>query len=102
MFFGCNKLTSFRGNLSNLKIGEHMFNNCSSLNEFSVNNLDNLVNGYHMFSDTALTSWDIDLPRLSEAEGMFKRCEHLTSFEGDLSSLKTTSTVSGEAMFEGN
>lgn len=99
MFAGCNKLTSFRGNLSNLKNGTHMFTGCSSLNEFSVNNLNNLENGYQMFSASALTSWDIDLPRLTWAEGMFNGCQHLTSFEGDLSSLVTTVQASNEAMF---
>lgn len=99
MFSRCNKLTSFRGNLSNLKNGTHMFTGCSSLNEFSVNNLDNLENAYHMFAQTALTSWDIDLPRLTRAEGMFNGCQHLTSFEGDLSSLVTTVQASHEAMF---
>lgn len=101
MFSDCNKLTSFRGNLNNLKNGVHMFTRCWSLNEFSVNNLDNLVNAYLMFSNTALTSWDIDLPRLVAAEGMFKGCEYLTSFEGDLSSLRTTTQASSEPMFEG-
>ena len=101
MFSDCDKLTSFRGNLNNLKNGTHMFSRCFSLNEFSVNNLDNLVNAYHMFSNTALTSWDIDLPRLVAAEGMFGGCEYLTSFECDLSSLRTTSYVSSEPMFGG-
>lgn len=101
MFTGCDELTSFRGNLSNLKNGTHMFTGCSSLNEFSVNNLDNLENAYYMFSESALTSWNIDLPRLIWGDGMFHNCEHLTSFEGDLSSLRTTVKAYGIAMFEG-
>lgn len=55
MFEGCNDLDRFVGDLSKLKNGRYMFENCGiSYFEF-VSDLSSLDWGYHMFYNTWLT-----------------------------------------------
>lgn len=107
MFEDVRSLTSFSGDLSNLRNGNAMFKN-TSLESFEVQSLDNLVTADEMMVGTQITEWNLELPNLESADGMFTAYVEevegeeepltinpaLVSFEGDLSALKN-----GDNMF---
>lgn len=74
---------------------------------------DKLTKGYYevdersglFLGNTAIKTFDIDLPKLEYAGNMFYECQNLTSFTGDISSLKygcieSAMGGSGSGMFE--
>ena len=64
-----------------------MFMKCRKLSSFDID-LPKLTNGFNMFSYCyKLTAFDVDLPKLTESYYMFQGCSALTSFDADLSSL---------------
>ena len=96
-----NNYASFSGNLDKLEIGggvAESFGMFAQSNITSFNsNLPSLTDGRYMFSScTALTSWNIELPKLTSGSYMFSDCSGLTSFTSDLSSL-----TNGASMFSG-
>lgn len=109
MFENVTTLSSFIGNLSGLENGSSMFKNTSLVN-FDVESLNNLTIADEMMVGTQLVEWNIDLPNLKSAVGMFRAeyeevegeevilddiiCPALTSFTGDLSNLQN-----GDEMF---
>lgn len=107
MFEDVRSLTSFSGDLSNLRNGNAMFKN-TSLDLFDVQSLDNLVTADEMMVGTQITEWNLELPNLESADGMFTAYVEevegeeepltinpaLVSFDGDLSALKN-----GDNMF---
>lgn len=72
-----------------------MFQNCTALTSFTVD-LPALTNGNSMFSNsTSLTSFTSSIPALTRGDWMFRDCTSLTSFMGDLSVL-----TEGNYMFD--
>lgn len=69
-----NQLKTFNSPLTNLINGFSMFSgpsgSCEFLEEFE-SNLPNLLNGSYMFAGTSLKKFDIDMPLLEIAQGMF-------------------------------
>ena len=77
-------ITSWNINLPALTNGSHMFQNCSTLMNFT-SDLSTLTNGSLMFELCAsLTSFTGGLPVLTNGHGMFSHCTSLTSFSGAL------------------
>ena len=94
MFSGCDNLTSFTSDLSNLTNGHSMFIGCDNLTSFS-SDLSSLMDGAAMFADcTEFTSFSSDLSSLENGNGMFYGCTNLTSFTSDLPNL-----TDGDSMF---
>jgi hypothetical protein len=108
MFNGCVSLASFTSDLSSLTNGINMFNDCFSLYEFNVDNLNSLVIGGQfmilcedtdymsspicggMFSNCyELTSFDVELNSLEQGDAMFSNCICLESFNSSLPKLKS-------------
>lgn len=67
---GCENLTSFTGSLFSLKNGNEMFSNCPNLALFDAS-LDNLMYANGMFKDTQITTFNNNMPLLTEAVEMF-------------------------------
>ena len=89
MFYGCEKLYHFIGNLSKLSIGRSMFGRCSKLVNFVCGNLSELENGSFMFYGCQLLKkFEYNLPKLKVSEQMFGSCASLELFDVDLSSLE--------------
>ena len=63
-----------------------MFESCSNLTSFN-GDLSSLESQYRMFANSALPTWDVDLPNLTNGGGMFFNCTNLSTFYSDLSSL---------------
>ena len=84
----------FQANIQTGKIkdGGYMF--YTELSSFD-SNLDSLVNGDRMFSESKLTKFEIDMPSLTNGTNMFYDCESLTHFYSNLPSL-----VDGTCMFQ--
>ena len=88
------KLTTFESELSRLRHGGHMFNECGTLTSF-ISNLDLLESSRNMFRHCwQLSSFDVDMPKLTDGKYMFNLCAGITSFSGNLDSLEQ-----GEQMF---
>jgi hypothetical protein len=68
----------------------------TSLNNFNVEELPNLSNGEAMFAYTNISSFTTDMPKLSNAREMFMSTPSLTTFDADLSNLKTGWKMFGE------
>ena len=49
--------------------------------------LSELVQGSELFRFQGIKTFNVDLPKVKQAQNMFEYCENLTSFNGDLSSL---------------
>ena len=64
-------LESFNSGLESLETGTYMFDGCSKLNNFETNNLDSLIRGGNMFSNTAIDEFVYDLPSLIQGMNMF-------------------------------
>ena len=68
---------------------------CSKLITFNCVDLSSLENGWYMFKETKITSFDYDLKSLTNGTGMFSNCSNLVSFNcDDLSTL-----TNGGSMF---
>lgn len=102
------QLKTFHSPLTNLINGFSMFSSaqgsCELLEDFE-SNLPKLINGSWMFAGTALKKFDIDMPQLEIAKGMFAGMTNyeetywnaypqFESFSSNLDNLKD-----GEAMF---
>lgn len=94
---GLTGLQVWDADLPKLKSSMHMFSDCSNLHTFR-GDLSSLECGYYMFSHTALTSWEIDLPSMKIGDG-FLLNSSVSSFDGDLSSLVSTSAIGIGNMF---
>ena len=76
-----------------IKDGSYMFTYCENLASFD-SDLTNLENGSNTFAGAKFTSFNVDLPSLTNGNLMFSNCVNLTSFDVDLSSL-----TNGNLMF---
>lgn len=92
--FCLTKLSNFSADLSLLSEGITMFLGCS-LKSWNTK-LPNLSSAIHMFQYNPLSIFDEDLPKLSSAGALFYGCGKLTKFRGTLPSLS-----SGDSMFYG-
>lgn len=84
--------------LPKLKSGVHMFDFCSNLHTFR-GDLSSLECGYYMFSNTALTSWEINLPSMKIGDAFLSQSS-VSSFNADLSSLVDSCSYTGSGMFQ--
>lgn len=112
-----NNLSSWRGELQNLKDGNGMFINAANLTEWDTKlprltdgtamfkesgllsfdtELPNLTNGTEMFSGTGLTEWNTSLPNLTNGTSMFSGMSYSLAFNGELPNLEK-----GTHMFDG-
>lgn len=57
--------------------------------------LDNLSNGNYFCYSLPITSWNINLPALTNGNSMFNGCKALTSFTSDLSALTDGTNMFG-------
>lgn len=64
---------------------DSMFENCSGLTSWNVD-LPNITNGRKMFSGCSLTSWNVELQNLTNGFEMFVKCS-LSSWATDLPNL---------------
>lgn len=77
MFWGCENLVVFEGDMPNLKNGRYMFWKCKNLVEFK-GNISNLLNGHCMFNGCeSLVEFKRDLPNLEDGDCMFYGCKSL-------------------------
>lgn len=81
MFHNCSNLETFIGDFSRGSMGLYTFMGCTKLKNLYANangdkiNLDSLTNGFEMFmSCHHIKNFDIPLPKLQQAEGMFHNC----------------------------
>lgn len=104
MFYCCERLDSFYGNLSSLETARDMFSYCFSLSSFDLTDYDcnSLTDATCMFSYCyqlgSANGWSevrMYTPNLTKADYMFDYCAALPSFYGKLSSLET-----GVSMFQ--
>ena len=94
MFNNCSTLRAFESDLPSLEGGYEMFANCANLTSFN-SDLSSLTNGFNMFNYCEnLSEFDTDLPNLTNGNEMFAWCTKLTTFYSDLPSL-----TNGEKMF---
>lgn len=71
-------ITSFDGNLGQLKQAKYMFYGCSSLTSFNTDNIENLTDGSRMFAVCSnLRNVNANFTNLTNAQGMFQYCSNL-------------------------
>ena len=97
LFYNCDSIITFSGNLTNLIVGDKMFYECNNLAKFDVD-LSSLTDGNSMFwSCNNLTSFVSNLHSLINGYFMLFGCANLINFEtSNLSSL-----TNGTSMFRG-
>lgn len=83
----------FGYSLENLIDGSYMFFGNNRLNNFN-SNLEKLENGYNMFANSEIITFESTMLKLVDGSYMFYQCGELTSFNSDLSSL-----ICGDSMF---
>lgn len=105
MFRECTSLKSVTTEFPQLEQAEGMFSGTLSLTEFNVPSLDTLINAQNFFGEivgmsatgagSGITTWEIDLPHVTNAHKMFIHCKNLTKF-----SAKLTELLNFSSMFE--
>lgn len=113
--FECTNITSVHfndelANFGSLKNGESMFAECPNLDNVKIDckllvngkkmfyktpittleasSFESVLYGQYMFSQTALTSFEYNLPSLIDGSYLFSDCSSLTSFNGKLSNVR--------------
>jgi hypothetical protein len=93
--FNYTLLSSFNTETPLMADGTNMFYGCEQLTNFQ-GNLDSLTHANEMFVSCPLQSFDTALPSLAYGCGMFRYCSSLNNFDVELPSLQD-----GDGMFEG-
>lgn len=93
MFYNCDNLTSFSGDLSSLQYAERMFSQCIDFTTFECSNLNSLKEAPDMFSACDITSFNYDLPNLTNADSMFSHSYELKSFSGSVNKLQVADSM---------
>lgn len=98
MFYDCNKLYSFTGNLSSLENMDYMFYMAGStvvgpgrragIYNFNPTNLGKVKTARYAFYQAGFITWNWDMPNLQNGVYMFDNNTALTTFTGSLEKLK--------------
>lgn len=98
MFYDCNKLYSFTGNLSSLENMDYMFYMAGStvvgpgrragIYIFNPTNLGKVKTARYAFYQAGFITWNQDMPNLQNGVYMFDNNTALTTFTGSLEKLK--------------
>lgn len=89
MFSNCKNLVRFKGEFPKVTNMNSMFSSCSSFTTLETTSLDAITSANSTFYGTKITSFDYDIPNLTNAWYMFKNSRGLISFSSNVDSLST-------------